>query len=96
VGRNGHRDFTGLVDRLWEPVAALGMSREELRSIKPVFHLAIAAAKDPDSGAPVDRTLSDADWADIAGEYAGLGSVRRHQAVPPYPRRSATSPASAP
>jgi hypothetical protein len=57
------------VDLLSDPVAALGLSREERRRIKPVYHLAIAAAKDPDTGAPVDRTLSDADWADIAQEY---------------------------
>ena len=69
VGPTGHRDFATLAGRLDEPVAALGYSRDELRRIKPVYHLAIAAAKDRDTGAPVDRTLSDSEWADIAQEY---------------------------
>ncbi len=65
----GQRDFNDLADRLNEPVAALGFTKQELRTIKPVYHLAISAAKDPDTGAMVDRSLSDADWADIAAEY---------------------------
>jgi hypothetical protein len=78
VGPTGNRDFAELAGRLDEPVAALGYSREDLRKIKPVYHLAIAAAKDPDTGAPVDRTLSDAEWADIAQEYMHrIGLARR-------------------
>jgi hypothetical protein len=78
VGPTGSRDFTELAGRLEEPVAALGYSREELRKIKPVYHLAIAAAKDRDTGAPVDRTLSDEEWADIAQEYMHrIGLARR-------------------
>ncbi len=78
VGPTGHRDFTALAGRLDEPVAALGYSREELRRIKPVYHLAIASAKEPGTGAPVDRTLSDAEWADIAQEYLHrIGLARR-------------------
>ncbi len=78
LGLSGKRDFTELADRLNEPVAALGYSKEELRTIKPVYHLAIAAAKDPETGAPLDRTLTDADWADIAEEYMDrIGLARR-------------------
>ena len=78
VGPTGSRDFTELAGRLEEPVAALGYSRQELRRIKPVYHLAIAAAKDRDTGAPVDRTLSDEEWADIAQEYMHrIGLARR-------------------
>lgn len=82
VGPTGHRDFAELAGRLDEPVAALGYSREELRKIKPVYHLAIAAAKDSGTGAPVDRTLSDAEWADIAQEYMHrIGLARRDDDV---------------
>jgi hypothetical protein len=82
IGLTGHRDFGQLAGRLEEPVAALGYSREELRTIKPVYHLAIAAAKDPETGAPVDRTLSDAEWADIAQEYMHrMGLARREDDV---------------
>ncbi len=82
VGPTGHRDFAELAGRLDEPVAALGYSREELRTIKPVYHLTIAAAKDSGTGAPVDRTLSDAEWADIAQEYMHrIGLARRDDDV---------------
>ena len=78
VGPTGNRDFTQRAGRLEEPVAALGYSREELRTVKPVHHLAIAAAKDPGTGALVDRTLSDAQWADIAQEHMDrIGLARR-------------------
>jgi len=36
---------------------------------RPVYHLVVAAKKDPDTGALVDEYLSDAAWGDIAGEY---------------------------
>jgi len=78
LGVSGKRDFTELADRLNEPVAVLGYSKQELRTIKPVYHLAIAAAKDPETGAPLDRTLLDAEWADIAQEYLDrIGLARR-------------------
>lgn len=78
LGPSGKRDFTVLADRLNEPVRLLGYSKQELRTIKPVYHLAIAAAKDPDTGAPLDRTLTDAQWADIAQEYMDrIGLARR-------------------
>jgi len=82
VGPTGHRDFAELAGRLDEPVAALGYSKQELRTIKPVYHLAIAAAKDSGTGALVDRTLSDAEWADIAQEYMHrIGLARRDDEV---------------
>jgi len=78
LGLSGTRDFTELADRLNEPVAALGYSKQELRTIKPVYHLTVAAAKDPETGAPLDRTLTDAEWADIAQEYMDrIGLARR-------------------
>ncbi len=78
LGMSGTRDFTELADRLNEPVAALGYSKQELRTIKPVYHLTVAAAKDPDTGAPLDRSLTDAQWADIAQEYMDrIGLARR-------------------
>ena len=51
---------------------------EELRKLKPVYHLAISAAKDPQTGQLVDRHLDDAQWADIAREYMHrIGLARR-------------------
>jgi hypothetical protein len=45
---------------------------------KPVYHLAIAAAKDPTTGRLIDRPLSDAQWADVAAEYLHqIGLARR-------------------
>lgn len=69
VGPGGSRDFRNLVGRLNAPVLALGLQPAALRRLKPVYHLAIAAAKDGTSGAPLDRTLTDQQWADIAREY---------------------------
>ncbi len=63
------RDFTALVSRLNEPVVMLGFSKDRLKKIKPVFHLTIAAAKDPATGELVDPKLTDEEWADIADEY---------------------------
>lgn len=74
----GKRDFTGIVSRLTEPLALLGFSAAELRTVKPVYHLTIAAAKDPCTGALTDRLLTDEQWADIAAEYMHrLGLARR-------------------
>ena len=74
----GRRDFTGLVSRLNEPLLALEMTAAERKKAKPVFHLTVAAAKDPDTGELVDRYLTDEQWADIAGEYMHrLGLARR-------------------
>ena len=78
VGPGGQRDFTELAGRLNEPVVALGFSKQELRKLKCVYHLAVACAKDPVTGAPLDRTLTDAEWADIAAEYMDrIGLARR-------------------
>jgi hypothetical protein len=51
---------------------------------KPVYHLAIAAAKGPKTGRLLDRPLSNAQWADIAQEYLhqiGLALRGDEQAV---------------
>jgi hypothetical protein len=53
-------------------------------SAKPVYHLAIAAAKDPTTGRLLDRLLTDAQWADVAAEYLhqiGLAPRGDEQAV---------------
>ena len=42
---------------------------ELAKDATPDHHLAISAAKDPDTGAPRDRLLTDAEWADVAAEY---------------------------
>jgi hypothetical protein len=55
---DGRLDVTTLAALLHAPVAAGGVGR----NAKPVYHLAISAAKS-------DRLLSDAEWADIAVEY---------------------------
>jgi hypothetical protein len=74
----GRRDFTELVSSLNEPVLALGFSKAEVKTVKPVYHLTIAAAKDPDTGELADRLLSDEEWADIAAEYMDrLGLANR-------------------
>jgi hypothetical protein len=69
VCATGRRDFSSLVSRLAEPLALLGFTKDEQRRVKPVYHLAIAAAKDPQTGRMLDRHLSDQQWADIAAEY---------------------------
>jgi hypothetical protein len=57
-GANGHADVSRLAALLDAPVRAGGVGKDA----KPVYHLALSAA-------PADRTLSDAEWADIAGQY---------------------------
>jgi hypothetical protein len=54
-----------LAAALSAPVAAANVDPAS----KPVYHLAIAAAKDPATGRLLDRMLSDGQWADIAAEY---------------------------
>jgi hypothetical protein len=72
------RDFTELVSRLSEPFALKQFTKAELKKFKPVYHLTIAAAKDPATGELVDPYLSDEQWADIAAEYMDrLGLARR-------------------
>ncbi len=76
----GQRDFGALASRLNEPLLALGLERAELKRLKPVYHLAISAAKDPKTGELVDPLLSDEQWADIAREYMDrIGLARRGQ-----------------
>jgi len=65
VGEDGRRDFRRLVSLLEQPLAAAGVGPEK----RPVYHLVIAARKDPETGGLVDRWLSDGEWADIAETY---------------------------
>ncbi len=62
---DGRRDFRRPVSLLERPLAAAGVGPEK----RPVYHLVIAARKDPETGELVDRWLSDAEWADIAETY---------------------------
>jgi hypothetical protein len=57
-GPDGRFDVGTLASLLSAPVLAGGVAA----GAKPVYHLAISAAK-------VDRLLSDGEWADIAAEY---------------------------
>ena len=80
VGPRGSRDFKMLASQLNAPVLALGLEPAALRKLKPVYHLAIAGAKDRESGAPLDRTLTNQQWADIAREYMDrIGLARRDE-----------------
>jgi len=65
VGEGGRRDFRRLVALLEQPLAAAGVGPEK----KPVYHLIIAARKDPETGVLVDRYLTDTAWRDIAETY---------------------------
>ncbi len=65
VGEGGRRDFGRLVALLEQPLAAAGVGADK----KPVYHLIIAARKDPETGVLVDRYLTDAQWRDIAETY---------------------------
>ena len=65
VGETGRRDFRRLVSLLEQPLVAAGVDAEK----KPVYHLVVAARKDPDTGELADRYLSDDDWRDIAEIY---------------------------
>ena len=65
VGESGRRDFTRLVALLEQPLVAAGVGPDK----KPVYHLVIAARKDPDSGELVDRYLTDGEWRDVAETY---------------------------
>jgi hypothetical protein len=61
----GRRDVRALAAALSAPVRAANVDP----ATKPVYHLAIAAAKDPRTGKMLDKHLSDGQWADIAVEY---------------------------
>ena len=65
VSEKGLRDFRRLTSLLEQPLAAAGVGADK----KPVYHLIVAAKKDPATGAMVDRYLSDAQWRDIAETY---------------------------
>lgn len=70
VCAGGRRDFAALASALNQPVVALGLDREQARKLKPVYHLAISAAKDPQTGQLVDRYLDDTREA-----LAALGQI---------------------
>jgi hypothetical protein len=53
------------VSLLEQPLAAAGVDAEK----KPVYHLVVAARKDPGTGELADRYLSDDEWRDIAEIY---------------------------
>jgi len=65
VGEDGRRDFRRLVSLLEQPLAAAGVGPEK----RPVYHLVIAAKKDPETGELVDRLLTDGEWRDVAETY---------------------------
>jgi hypothetical protein len=70
----GRRDVRALAGLLHAPLTAANVDP----ATKPVYHLAVAAAKDPRTGALRDRPLTDGQWADIAAEYLHqLGLARR-------------------
>jgi len=78
--RAGGRDVRALAAALAAPVAVANVDP----ATKPVYHLAIAAAKDPRTGQLLDKMLSDGQWADIAAEYLhqiGLAKRGDEQAV---------------
>jgi hypothetical protein len=58
----GGRALDRLAETLNAPLLAAGLHRDQWKQARPVYHLAIAAAKD-------DPVLTDAQWADIAAEY---------------------------
>jgi len=60
---DGRPDLRRLAGLLNAPLAVAGAPE------RPVYHLAIAAAKDPRTGALRDPLLSDEQWADIAATY---------------------------
>jgi hypothetical protein len=76
----GRRDVRALAAALAAPVTAANVDP----ATKPVYHLAIAAAKDPATGQLLDKMLTDGQWADIAAEYLhqiGLAKRGDEQAV---------------
>ena len=62
--RNGARgrDLGTVAAALNAPLLAAGLGKREWQQARPVYHLAISAAD-------TDRTLSDAEWADVVAEY---------------------------
>jgi hypothetical protein len=58
----GGRDLGTLAAALNAPLLAAGLGKQEWKQARPVYHLAISAAD-------TDPALTDAEWADVAGEY---------------------------
>jgi hypothetical protein len=76
----GGRDVRALAAALNAPLVYANVEA----AARPVYHLAIAAAKDPRTGRLLDRPLTDAQWADVATEYLhqiGLAPRGDEQAV---------------
>lgn len=62
---SGRRDFRRLVGLLDGPALAAGYSGAD----KPIYHLIVSSARaDPVRGRTADRPLTDAEWADVAGD----------------------------
>ena len=59
---DGGRDLGTLAAALNAPLLAAGLSKQEWKLARPVYHLAISAAD-------TDRTLTDEEWADVVGEH---------------------------
>jgi hypothetical protein len=77
---SGGRDVRALAAALNAPLAFANVEA----ATKPVYHLAIAAAKDPTTARLLDRPLTDVQWADVAAEYLhqiGLAPRGDEQAV---------------
>jgi hypothetical protein len=58
----GDRELGLLASALNAPLLAAGLGKGEWKQVRPVYHLAISAAES-------DRTLTDDEWADVAGEF---------------------------
>jgi len=68
---DGGRELGTLAAALNAPLLAAGLERGEWKQARPVYHLAISAAEN-------DRSLSDAEWADVVAEYvAQIGLAPR-------------------
>jgi len=73
----GGRDLGTVAAALNAPLLAAGLGKGEWQQTRPVYHLAVSAAE-------TDRTLSDAEWADVVGEYVhriGLAARGEDEAV---------------
>jgi len=58
----GDRELGLLASALNAPLLAAGLGRGEWKQARPVYHLAISTAD-------TDRTLTDAEWAEVVDEY---------------------------
>ena len=78
AGCEGAERFRGAGEPAHRTASRVELDRAQLKRLKPVCHLSIAAAKEPESGALVDRHLTDEQWADIARVYMDrIGPAKR-------------------